>query len=247
MSLTRLSTWLALVGLLAGCNGGPTNPSTIQQSSMLSSSPSPPTPTPGPPPDPKTTLSGVVYEHTFDGRRPVAGAHLDVSRFAQSWSPQTTSDAEGRYQVSGLSGPDVKVNAAKPSYYQLCRAAIRLTTDNVLDVHLVSREVLSTIGVPPTIPIDSNSLTGRIFERTPDGVQPITGVELVADFSGGWGWDPGAQTITDAAGRYRFCGIRDGDTPLGLEVWVSKPGYRQASVYVDIPRTRSVDIELVRQ
>ena len=83
----------------------------------------PPTvlPPPQPLPQPPLTLSGVVYEHSSSGVRPLAGVALDVSPPGAQHTSQVTIDGDGRYHLAGLSGPRYKVNAEARGYLQPCR------------------------------------------------------------------------------------------------------------------------------
>ena len=207
------------------------------------------------PPSPSVTfgLSGVVYESTLEGLRPLANAPLELeTRNYVPWVGQrATTDAEGRYQVSGWPRALVRVLVQKRGYAQPCRAIVQLSRHSVLDIHVVSINLLSTTGVPPSMPTLPPMLSGLVFERTSEGVRPIPNVALSAEFSGGAGWWLDASTVTDATGGYSFCDA--GQPNLGFEVWIDKPGYvpRESSsasfptVYVSRPGT--LDIELIRR
>ena len=96
------------------------------------------------------------------------------------------------------------------------------------DVYLVSDALLSTTGLPGSMPIVHPVLTGRVFHRTELGELPIAGASVVLDFSGGMGWAPSARTMTDASGRYLLCNARD--VGFGFYALVSKPGYTNVRV-----------------
>ena len=187
------------------------------------------------------TLTGTVYESTRDGRRPVAGLPLDISVDYQSRSPVTTTDAEGHYRFTGSSSEKLNVRVEKEGYSQPCRSAVPLTADSVMDVYVVANATLSADGVPASMPVIQPTLSGTVFERAAEGVRPLQGVKLTADFSAGLGWGPSAATVTDAAGRYLLCGV---DGVMGLELWIQRPGQPNRSVPVDIRTTTRLDIEL---
>ncbi len=118
----------------------------------------------------------------------------------------------------------------------------------MLDVYVVSTALLSTTGVPASMPVVQPTLSGLVFERTPEGIRPIAGATVVGDFSGGNGWGPSATTISDGAGRYLLCGVTDAG--LGLFLWVAQAGYREASTPVDSHLLRgsgTFDVQLTRQ
>ena len=223
-----------------------------QRSQPLPTSPSPTTPSPTFPTN-GLTLSGVVYDSTTSGRRALAGVGIDVSPEYQSWSPQTTTDADGHYVVNvthvdpadGTPGFGLKVSAVMAGYSQPCRAPVANATNGVLDIYLVSDEILSTTGVPSSMPILQPTMSGLVFEQTPEGARPIPGASLIGDFSGGFGWAPSAATRSDAMGRYMLCGVSA--VGLGFDLWVGSPGYAPVETLVDVRQTRSFDVELKRQ
>jgi len=211
-------------------------------------SPSPQAPSPVPPvetPAPSITLSGIVYENTANGVRPFASVPLDISSEIQSHTPRVASDDAGRYRLSGLSESAVKVAAEISGYSQPCRAAVILKGDAVLDVHLVSNATLEREGVPSSLRMVDTVVSGRVVEGTPQGIQPVAGVKVTMDFSGGFGWAPSANTVTDQAGRFLLCNVAD--VGLGLELVAGKGGYALALVPVNLTTSKHYDIELVRQ
>jgi hypothetical protein len=187
------------------------------------------------------TLSGIVYESTRDGRRPLAGIPLDISVDYQSRSPMTATDAEGRYRFSGSSSDKLNVRVQKEGYSQPCRSAVALSADSVMDVYVVADETLAAGGVPPSMPVIQPTLSGTVFERGAQGVRPLQDIRLTGDFSAGIGWGPSATTITDANGRYLLCGV---DGVLGLELFVQRRGQPNRFVPVDIRTTTRLDIDL---
>jgi hypothetical protein len=192
-----------------------------------------------------SSLSGVVYESTPAGLRPLAGVPLDVSVEYQSWSPRVTSDAQGRYALPGTGL--LKVRAEYPGYSQPCRAAANVTEpETTVNVYLVSDAVLSTIGVPASLPVVSPAISGRVVEQTAAGVRPVPGATLIMDFSGGLGWAPSATTVSDVDGRYMLCGIRD-VAGSGLLLFVNKPGYADAVLAMPVAKPDAYDIVIARK
>ena len=73
-------------------------------------------------------------------------------------------------------------------------------------------------------------------------------MSVVADFSGGNGWGPGAFTTTDAEGRYLLCNMRDvGLSGVGMVFnkagWVDASGTAWPFFFLRSP----LDVELRRQ
>ena len=189
---------------------------------------------------PGFTLSGTVYESTRDGRRPLAGAPLDISLDYQARSPITTTDADGRYSFMGSSLAKLNVRVEKAGYSQPCRAAIALSADRVMDVYVVADATLSVDGVPASMPVIQPTLSGTVFERASEGVRTVPGVKVIGDFSAGLGWGPSATTVTDAAGRYLLCGV---DGSMGLELWI--PRLRRY-LPVNSPMAATLDIDVTQ-
>ena len=184
------------------------------------------------------TLSGTVYESTREGRRPLAGASLDISIDYQARLPVTTTDVDGRYSFVGASLEKLNVRVEKAGYSQPCRAAVALAADRVMDVYVVADATLSVDGVPASMPVIQPTLSGTVFEHAPEGVRTIPGVKIIGDFSAGLGWGPSATTVSDAAGRYLLCGV---DGRLGLELWI--PRLRRYVSVIPSMTTR-LDIDL---
>jgi hypothetical protein len=176
------------------------------------------------------------------GRRALPDVPLDLSVEYQSWPPSLTTDANGRYTWLG-NGSGLKVVAQKAGYSQPCRVSLRPTTADQ-DLYVVANETLATSGVPASMPIVGPVLTGRVFERTSNGERPVSGATVILDFTGGMGWARSATTITDAAGRYLLCNVED--VGFGFYAFVSKPGYTEAFVHVNVKPLATFDIELRR-
>jgi len=187
-----------------------------------------------------STVSGVVYEATAGGLRPLAGVGIDASPDYQSHSPRTTSTADGRYELpASVLAAGNKIVGERTGYRQPCRVAVSSTSSTVQDLYLVSNEVLATTGVPASMPVAQQIVSGVVSERTSVGNRPIAGAIVTGDFSAGLGWGPSASTVTDAQGRYLLCGI--GPSELGLYLYVAKSGFQFTYVPVDVRAGGSVD------
>ncbi len=231
---SRLNVLAAVVLLATAC--GDTRPPVEP-----SPNPSPPI---TPPPVGNLSVTGVVYESTGAGRRPLGDVAIDISVEYQSWPATIRTDADGRY-VRSFRAVRVRSSSLRRSQVQPASRVPIADTNGDQDVYLVSNDTLSITGVPSSMPIAQPTLTGLVFERTPQGIEPVAGAHVVLDFTGGMGWAPSATTNTDAAGRYLLCNVVD-ITGFGLYALVSKPGYGQ--LYVPVPRasTGSFDVELRR-
>jgi hypothetical protein len=222
--MNRLLFVAVAVAFVSACNSSPSSPSVAP----------PPTPQPV-----VTTVAGTVWESTITGRQPLPGVGIDLSPEFQYWPPTTTTDAQGHYQVTTIHGTG-KVRAELAGYSQPCRVPVTATTG--IDVYMVSNALLATTGIPSSMPIVPPTLTGLVFEQTPQGRRPIVGATVIGDFSYGYGWAPSATTQSDATGRYLLCAVQSVYDAFG--VVASAPGYAEKELGVDIPAISTFDIEL---
>jgi hypothetical protein len=194
-----------------------------------------PTPAPGPPaPGSSITVSGTVFEYTAAGPRPLPNVSLLVHPYPlEQGFLKATSDAAGRYSVSGIrSGIAVSIAPELGSgYYAPCpNGSDTITSDRTIDVHVVSAAVVSTAGAPSTVPrLGSIWVSGTVMERTPNGMRPISGASV--NLAGNDENDPrlGSNTLTDAMGRYLLCPAIPGTgTDTYAMIRVQRDGYQPA-------------------
>ena len=133
-------------------------------------------------------MSGVVFEHTMAGFRPLAGLRLRLRAWRPPGSLQdVTSNASGRYEVSGLQSEAVTIAPSIETEYRApCPSGTDVLGGNgTFDVHVVSTALLSTAGVPASLPRTAIWVSGMVFEQTPEGRRPVAGAsaELAGDDS----------------------------------------------------------------
>jgi hypothetical protein len=218
-----------------------------------------PSPPPSTPNRSWVTLSGVVLDYTTNGPVPRANVPLLVRAWPSTGvlDPlrpavfmEVTSDAAGRYSVSGVPVGGISITAAAGSgYYAPCPAGWDVVrSDRIFDVHVVSAALLSAAGAPADMPYSGGIwVSGVVFERTPQGRPPIAGATVTLE---GHASDPriGSTTLTDAAGRYHLCPpIPSTGTDTCGSVLASREGYRPASrsAFLGWDYT-GIDIELSR-
>jgi hypothetical protein len=197
-----------------------------------------------------------VITERFSGR-PVQGAKVWVWPFTfaqvRGWPPagmrMTPSDDAGRYSISGLPslGP-VWVSTAQTwgnvfsaPYMQQCVTSVTIEGDATLDVTVSSTTDLVALNAS-TGPMSPNSriVSGTVFEITSNGRQPARNVWV--------GWEAAmdglvAETITDAAGHYRVCGL-----PRERITLTAAPAYGNVVLTsVDPGSDAIVDIEVARK
>ena len=163
--MTRLVCCATMCGsmALAACDSSTPTPPAL---------PSAPTPAPSAPTPVGFSLSGVVFEGTSAGPRPVLGGHVNFSVDSRP-EGSVFVDSSGRYTISGLpAGRLVRVTAfpspedGGPRLHQPCPANATLVGGTELNIELVrlgSREF--TYGSP--------ILSGVVFETTSEGRRPL--------------------------------------------------------------------------
>ena len=206
---------------------------------------------PSPPPsgeDESTALSGIVYEHTPAGMRPLGGLSLRVGGVLGE-TIDVVTDATGQYRVAGFQR-EYAIVSARPQgqYLSPCSAQMHQWTIPV-DVHVVSRANLLAHGTPRSMPPFSQStgyayvavLTGFVRERTSAGLRPVAEAS-VEHFYGDGSGDPTGFTLTNAKGYYVLCGYWD---DYGQAVRARKDGYRTS--IESFGWSTEIDFEVVRE
>jgi hypothetical protein len=215
----------------------------------------PTTPT-TPPAVPTVTLSGTVVERISG--QPIQGVRVDLfprtypSR-PHSWPPgyrSTPSDSAGRYTTTGIPADFgsffvLPVYVPYGTYTQQCLTTVTLYSDANQDITLTSPQNRAAGNSlrPPHVP-GTRTISGIVFEVTEVGRQPIEGawVGFTVDPSGDV---TGAETLSDASGRYLLCGLPE--TRL-TSLLALKSGYSREDLWriVDAGSDTTLDIELKR-
>jgi hypothetical protein len=165
-----------------------------------------------------------VLETTASGSRPVEDIPLYVRvQTVNSWGHfgTTGTDAQGRYSISNLPRGTVYLEATWTAYLQPCFASMDLRSDAALDVEVISPATLLSLGHSSLRNVSGRTISGLVFDTTAGGVRPVPGANLQV-WVGDWLF--GAETLSDASGRYLICRVpRD----LPVNVYTDKEGYRQ--------------------
>ena len=93
----------------------------VATAAACGSSPSAPSPTPGSPPAAVSggavTLSGIVYAFEATGRRPLAGARVEITESTRGdYSNPPTTGANGRYLIGPVQAGHYRARATKAGY-----------------------------------------------------------------------------------------------------------------------------------
>ena len=232
----RVATVLTICALMTSvsCDESP-------KSGVLSVAPTAPTitlPTPE-----LADVSGTVWIHDADEVRPYAGAGVSVwfqTSRRGGGLPTAVADSNGRYLIRAEVGSRLRLNVLGP-VYQPCAVTVEVSGDVTRDVHAVSDRQQLGASLPPQLLSQSPTLSGLVFEVTPEGRRVLSDVRL--DLVTADGGEIGrARTLTGSDGRYVLCGL-EGDTSVYL--YASKPEYPLfAQGVVLTGNATTVDIQL---
>ena len=188
---------------------------------------------------PRSALStgGTVFEHTMSGARPLAGVRLRVFQalpnVPSNQFVDVTSVADGSFNVAKPDSTYFVTAHTAPgsSYFTPCPAFSWSQAARVeLDVHVVSGAILSTAGMPPSYPTQSQSggfralISGRVFESTAGRLESVSGATVAMGRN-----EEEFATLSDANGRYLLCSV--GNTEVAVLVSARKAGYQSASEF----------------
>lgn len=227
MSLRRSLALLAVAAAIA-CGKNVEVPSATAPAVAFAPSPTPRFAT--------HTLSGAVFESTPHGVHGVSGANISI------WAQEglsghhvgsMVSDSNGTFRLLNMYNAFIVLYADKPGYRQPCAAAFDFRADTEHDIEIVPMATLLA-GVPSRLRDASPTISGVVFEETPEGRTPVAGAEVSLE------WIPDlltAWTISDGDGRYTLCRV-----PAGLvDVGAVKSGYFPTDLAV---RMTDADVEL---
>lgn len=198
-------------------------------------------------PVPSYTISGVVIEDTPTGQRPAAGVNIVVR---SDRIVVTQSGADGRYSAT-VWGDNLSYIAPvlSEAYLSPCPSGtawpLSTNPNRTFDLHVISKNVLSTTGVPDSYPRTALYVTGTVVEATPDGPRPVAGALVTLGKE--W-YDIYSTTLSDSLGRYVICTSPPGSgTDQETPLTVSKDGYDPATLLVLLGFNPDVSVELVRE
>ena len=176
-----------------------------------------------PPPAAPANVSGTVWSHHAEGVRPYSGGNVfGWVETARSGGPlgRVVTDSDGKYQFKVPVDSRVRIYVFPPPY-QPCAVTVEVSGDVTRDVRAVSDRRQLGASLPQQLLSQFPTLSGVVFEDTPEGRRGLSDVRVGWDSSGGADLET-ATTLTDSEGRYVLCGL---DRNRPSYVWVSKPGY----------------------
>ena len=215
-----------------------------------------PTPSPNPafpsgPTFPTGTqrISGEVLV-IGQGSGAAAGAWVNIwvqlangSGYSYVWShggSYVVADAQGQW-TSWADLPDAELTILTThGGHQPCAAIVDSSSKDPIRLEVIPEEAFDTVEPPrPSIARDP-SLTGMVYEMTPEGRKPVSGAMIWIEH----GFEiQTARALTGREGRYYVCNL-----PPEVVVYATKAGYVMASVWpVDTSKGVPLDIELRRE
>jgi hypothetical protein len=177
--------------------------------------------------------------------RPFGGVRLQVhrSRGLISEVDDVTSRADGSYEGGRGDRQSFFVWVQTPAGSPYLTPCPPFTwTEQPLDVHVISADIVSTIGIPPSFPTNPTGnwhavISGRVFERTPNGSQAIAGASIALH--------AGQETRSNTDGHYLLCSV--GNSEISVVVTARKDGYVPVSIQGLPWFGWDLDIELTRR
>lgn len=150
----------------------------------------------------------------------------------------TTTDDNGRYSMPRLPEGLIDAWASREGYAQPCFTSVSLRGDAVLDIELMSAATLSLPNPPSPTTVTSPTLSGLVFEATPNGIRPISGATLTLEIGDG----RGVTTFSDGGGRYLFCHV-----PMSAELWAAAAGYARWMARVAVSGDTVLDVHQLKR
>jgi hypothetical protein len=237
---TAIATILAIsvVMTVIACDRSPTAPSFLfARTPPTDTVPASPLPT-------YVNVSGTVWIHDADRVRPYAGANVaswvETARWGGGGGVVVT-DSDGSYLLKVPVNSRLQIYVTTPLVYQPCAVILDVSGDLTRDLRAVSDRQQLGAGLPQELRSQSPTLSGVVFEDTPEGRRGLSDVRVGWDSTGGADLET-ATTLTDSEGRYVLCGL-DRDRPSYVSV--SKPGYPPSGKSVRLTaEATTLDIQL---
>ncbi|MFM2312143.1 MAG: hypothetical protein RLZZ04_1419, partial [Cyanobacteriota bacterium] len=215
-------------------------------------------------------LSGTVYNDTnapgADGidatDTPIAGVTVELFNVDANGQPTgaaiatTTTDADGKYEFTGLADGNYVVLQTQPAGYDS-------VTENQIAVTIAGADSINNDFLEEVPPVLHN-LSGTVYNDTnapgADGIDatdtPIEGVTVElfnVDASGNPTGTAIATTTTDATGKYGFTGLADGNyalketQPAGYQTVTDVDGAPDNQIAVTIAGADSINNDFLEE
>jgi len=191
----------------------------------------------------------VTGDAILVGQGPAAGAWVNIwvqfpsSGYSYVWAHGGTyvvADAQGHW-TTWADLPDAQLTILTThGGHQPCAAIVDSRSKEPVRLEVIPDEAFDTVEPPrPSIARDP-SLTGTVYEMTPEGRKPVSGAMIWIEH----GFEiQTARALTGREGRYYVCNL-----PEEVAIYATKKGYVMASVWpVDTSKGVPLDIEIRRE
>jgi hypothetical protein len=191
----------------------------------------------------------VSGEAVMVGQGPIAGAWVNIwvqlgngSGYSYVWSHG------GSYIVANEQGhwdtwadlPDAELTILTThGGHQPCAAIADSRSTEPVRLEVIPYEAFDTVEPPRPSNAKDPSLTGIVYEMTPEGRKPVAGAQIWIEH----GFEiQTARALTGREGRYYVCNL-----PPEVMVYATKTGYVTTSIWpVDTTKGLPLDIQLRR-
>lgn len=196
-------------------------------------------------PEGQWRVSGTVWIHGPSGRAAATGGRV-FGWVEHGRGGATTGaiavDASGRYAFFVPPTTTVVTVQGLATGHQPCAVVVRPTGDVTADVDVVTDAAAFGAHLPADLAARQPTLSGIVYESTPQGRQPVSNAWVWLDGSFGLG-NRVADTRTDADGRYVLCAMPD---KVGLVLQVSALGFDLFETTTSLAGLTGLDVELRR-
>jgi hypothetical protein len=201
-----------------------------------SQSPAPIAPTPV-----ASTISGVVTVRTAQGDRPASPYPMEAWVESERAFRRVSVDAEGRYEVSGLTSGSLVWFVVLGYWSQCAHVVTTVPGLRHFDVLVYDRFSVSSDPDAPGF----RSISGVVYRQTESGRIPLADAQVEYAVTWSAGTQSGSANVlwtrTDNEGRFRLCGLPQVSTG---DVIASDPDERQVRRSVPPGPSISIDLEI---
>jgi hypothetical protein len=167
-----------------------------------------PAPTPTPTPATSWTVSGTVWVHQSGGvTRAQSGSvfgWVEHPNNAATTGPVRIGP-DGRYDFT-VTPDTIRVRVQRSEGYQPCAVTLESPNQLPADLHIVADTSQLGANIPAELAAKTPTLSGVVYESTPQGRRPVPNAWVVLDGLNGNGLLI-ADSLTDADGRYVLCAV----------------------------------------
>jgi len=195
-------------------------------------------------PEPDPPLQNFVVRGELFSNETGMIANAPINLWIQSgdsgFAMPLSSDGLGRFETEVSPQSEITLFASKDGFVQPCAVRSHVTQDVEVRIEMLPVSALNVVNAPLPQSSAEPSVTGTIFETTPDGRQIIAGANLWLEWGVGI---PVATTTTDLRGGFYLCNL-----PTDTYIYISKTGFKEYVVGpIGGPEAAALEIEMERE